>query len=952
MIGGVRFYYYTAMALFNPSAAVGDNEHAEIECFIPRYTGSAGGSSAAATAPLWRRVLPVTVMRQPWPLISDVIIHRPNGMVRSMWRNSSADISSQLFAAADAAAMLSANAIGTRTNVTALLDFSEIVIDALQRAGLLDRPAISAKDLPPFQVLAPVGSRVSVIAGSWAFGASSTGGNPSGFSAGQAVTVGGAPCAVVWTTELVFHCTLPSWREACGGSGDPEDGGTCGGLPIAITTTHRVAAASGETRSNVRLSCPPLCPGGQDASLPYLVAASSAGAASAVVAVPAWFEASASAPSASNQVRLASPYQLARLFVTTGLQLLPPPCENSNSAPDLESGVCTDHTNNRSRDCLYGSGARCSPCATGALCPGGYRMWSRPGFYLPNEAAKQPAPCIEPALERCVGWDRASGTTQCGIGYKAGSPGCLRCAEHYYVDLDGSCEPCPSSIGRSFNAALVPLIAFAGGIVAFVAVNYAAVHLVVYLRGGTIKGGLGRAAQLTVWMLSLLQLVAQVCKTTAPGLPPELRRLIRFLDVFTFSGLVPPAACVPGAHSLSSQTNAIILSLTMLALIPIGTLIASSAEVATFPRLLPNHSVETEGLSLWMKLKRALPAKDTAKRAAPMLPFVLLSLVYPLAVKATFELLNCQQLSVPLISTLGMDPAGIQMSDGALHALFSGTGDSDELTQGAIVSSYLQEASSLRRSLSSLYSVTVLRLDSYFLCFKGEHSGPGVAAIICLFLFVILYPLGALWLIWAWYRPSDGTDITKRTICFDSPLDSAESVEFRSPSSTSFSPYASNASGGSAFVTGPLQHHQSASKRSSLHSRYMPLTAAGVAESTTYVSVRKWFLNVDLAALLFLTALLVFWPSPTTPGKAGGKFALTVLVLGPVTVGFLTLHPFDRDDVWKLAAKVCSLLLAFVSACLSCAQMVAGPQSREASALSHVVLALSALMFVLIVVAF
>ena len=66
----------------------------------------------------------------------------------------------------------------------------------------------------------------------------------------------------------------------------------------------------------------------------------------------------------------------------------------------------------------------------------------------------------------------------------------------------------------------------------------------------------------------------------------------------------------------------------------------------------------------------------------------------------------------------------------------------------------------------------------------------------------------------------------------------------------------------------------------------LELAGQGVADSATYIPPRKVFIQVDMLALFLLTALLVFWPAPSTPAEAGGKLALTVCVLLPITAAF------------------------------------------------------------------
>ena len=347
-----------------------------------------------------------------------------------------------------------------------------------------------------------------------------------------------------------------------------------------------------------------------------------------------------------------------------------------------------------------------------------------------------------------------------------------------------------------------------------------------------------------------------------------------------------------------------------------------------------------------------LPSTATLLLSAPMVVFTLLSLLYPLAVKATFEMLHCKEYQVPFISTLGLDPGGVSLTDSTLQALFASSDGGESSTaggadggggsQGNLVYSLIVQDSPVRRSLQALYSVSLLFLDPYFVCFKGQHRGPGAVAILCLVLYVSLYPFVALWLLLRWYNPGPGNSgysNHKMATPRNSNIIAMKNSVSEIPSQVVKKQQRSDKAARALSVAGSLNTHA-------------PLAADGAARSTTYTDARRFFLQLDLVALFLLTALLVFWPSPSSASEAGGKLFMTVTILLPTAAAFLLLNPWSKDDVWKLVAKLCSLLLALMSAVLSCTQVVSGPQSREAASLSHVVIILSALVFVLIVVAF
>ena len=84
-----------------------------------------------------------------------------------------------------------------------------------------------------------------------------------------------------------------------------------------------------------------------------------------------------------------------------------------------DTALCVDSHGGHSLEelsrCVWGEGDDCAPCpaAAGALCPGGFRLWSAPGFYQSDPTARRPwhlpVPCSEPSRLRCPGWDALQG---------------------------------------------------------------------------------------------------------------------------------------------------------------------------------------------------------------------------------------------------------------------------------------------------------------------------------------------------------------------------------------------------------------------------------------------------------------------------------------------------------------------------------------------------------------
>ncbi len=80
--------------------------------------------------------------------------------------------------------------------------------------------------------------------------------------------------------------------------------------------------------------------------------------------------------------------------------------------------------------CAWGAGDDCRACPVGAYCPGGYRVWPQPGYYVSSEQQQVPVLCPTPARERCVGWNGTH--TACGVGYRPGSFRCASCDDGFY----------------------------------------------------------------------------------------------------------------------------------------------------------------------------------------------------------------------------------------------------------------------------------------------------------------------------------------------------------------------------------------------------------------------------------------------------------------------------------------------------------------------------------------
>lgn len=86
---------------------------------------------------------------------------------------------------------------------------------------------------------------------------------------------------------------------------------------------------------------------------------------------------------------------------------------------------------------MYGTGSKCSPCPTGADCPGGNRIRPKPGYWNSGEDSGFVSHCLPES--RCPGYDNSTHTVPCNPGYQGDY--CARCVTGNYM-VDHVCYRC------------------------------------------------------------------------------------------------------------------------------------------------------------------------------------------------------------------------------------------------------------------------------------------------------------------------------------------------------------------------------------------------------------------------------------------------------------------------------------------------------------------------------
>ena len=164
---------------------------------------------------------------------------------------------------------------------------------------------------------------------------------------------------------------------------------------------------------------------------------------------------------------------------------------------------------------------------------------------------------------RCIGFHILHGSV-CGSGYSSAYEACDACKPRHF-EKDGLCEPCEVQLGAVWStvAGLGTLI---GVLVAMYCLVLLSLHFALH-RAPSIPPGKhwlivrSIASDFIVWFCILLQLLVQVARTSAPGMPTWMRYIISNLQVLQFDvNGVFPAACSAGGSELRAI---IILGLAM-----------------------------------------------------------------------------------------------------------------------------------------------------------------------------------------------------------------------------------------------------------------------------------------------------------------------------------------------------------------------------------------------------
>eukprot|EP00698_Gefionella_okellyi_P009326 TRINITY_DN2363_c0_g2_i1.p1 TRINITY_DN2363_c0_g2~~TRINITY_DN2363_c0_g2_i1.p1 ORF type:complete len:1499 (-),score=278.00 TRINITY_DN2363_c0_g2_i1:2715-6782(-) len=193
---------------------------------------------------------------------------------------------------------------------------------------------------------------------------------------------------------------------------------------------------------------------------------------------------------------------------------------------------------------VWGRGTNCMSCPAEAYCPGGFRLWPRPGYWgIEDEGFVTQCP----EMSACLG----GRDNDCDEGYSG--PYCQTCESGYDRQGD-NCVACPTS-----NAQIV--ILFVIGAVFFLSIIVAVLV--------QTDHGLNH----TMLALGVLQLLRATGQMAGPELPVYIQQFYSFLALTTldFSFLRP--GCTFGGHSFSLLFYGTILIMIALVILTSGALL-------------------------------------------------------------------------------------------------------------------------------------------------------------------------------------------------------------------------------------------------------------------------------------------------------------------------------------------------------------------------------------------
>jgi len=228
-----------------------------------------------------------------------------------------------------------------------------------------------------------------------------------------------------------------------------------------------------------------------------------------------------------------------------------------------EDPLLCQSLSNPPENCAFGGGDRCRKCDRNAICPGGFRMWPKEGYWTADEQVGSVHECPPPKTERCEGWDRENSRSRCRRGYQDRL--CGLCSPGYYQRFD-ICEKCPDDATGAIQIGILLFSAFLLFLLVYSCVRFSKIY-----RGRKELKDLVRwqAKDFVIWTLVVLQLFSLVVVSSGAN-TPELKSVLVWIRIVGFEFEAVGPECFDGPGNVFIRHYAI-FGTVLLALL--GTLI-------------------------------------------------------------------------------------------------------------------------------------------------------------------------------------------------------------------------------------------------------------------------------------------------------------------------------------------------------------------------------------------
>ena len=254
------------------------------------------------------------------------------------------------------------------------------------------------------------------------------------------------------------------------------------------------------------------------------------------------------------------------------------------------------------------------------LCVCVMRVRPQAGYYSSGEASTSVQRCLQPATDRCLGWNSTQQSSSCGPGYTGPTTGCLTCAEQYYPEL-GMCLPCPPP-GRD---KLIPIFSFMGVLVALFGFVVCLAMAVAYKKTGSVRwtSAVFRGRDFAVWVMVTWQTILQVSKRSVNA-PPLVRSVYSALAVLELDSSVV-------VHPVCYSSYPFMMQLMQFT----GSLVTTSVVLVLFSVGRGDSLQKRASASAMGKLVGAVPTLRRLGMAALML-------LYPMVCNGVLNMLYCR----------------------------------------------------------------------------------------------------------------------------------------------------------------------------------------------------------------------------------------------------------------------------------------------------------------------